>query len=189
MLTNRDEGDAVMRESRSRDREKAEWGPGPWSDEPDEVRWVDAETGFPCVILRNRLGGLCGYVGVPSSHPFHGVNYGSCPTQCGRRRCGHSPESRLEVHGGLTYSGAYPESGHAMRELWWFGFDCTHPGDLAPSMVEYGASSECTYRDRAYVEAEVKRLARQLTDVREPPGSPDGPEDPRPLVQQRASPP
>jgi hypothetical protein len=142
--------------------DKTEWGPGPWMDEPDEERWVDEETGLDCLILRNRLGALCGYVGVSSSHPFHGLNFGMCPIRCGKNKCEHSPERRLEVHGGLTYSGAFQDALGRFTRSWWFGFDCTHPGDLAPSMLRYGATNNSTYRDRAFVEQEIRKLARQL---------------------------
>lgn len=60
------------------DKIKPSWGPGPWEEEPDKRQWTDPATGLPCLIVRNRLGGLCGYVGVPPSHPWYGRDYSSC---------------------------------------------------------------------------------------------------------------
>lgn len=51
-------------------------------------------------------------------------------------------------------------------EVWWFGFDCGHAGDWSPGMEQYRAVSDDEYRDQAYIEAEVTKLARQLADVR-----------------------
>lgn len=55
--------------------DKESWGVGPWTDEPDKVSWVDEETGLDCMIVRNYGGALCGYVGVPETHPLFGVGY------------------------------------------------------------------------------------------------------------------
>jgi len=47
---------------------KSEWGPGPWQDEPDEARWVDAATGLRCAIVRSEVtGALAGFVEI--DHP------------------------------------------------------------------------------------------------------------------------
>src|SRR6266496_32796 len=88
------------------------WPAGPWDNEPDRLEWRDKATGFPCLIVRNRMGGLCGYVGVPTKHPFHGKNYDSV---------------NISVHGGLTYSGAcaghichIPKPGET-DDVWWLG--------------------------------------------------------------------
>jgi hypothetical protein len=64
-----------MQEIEYRTIDKAEWGPGPWQDEPDKAQWQDEETGLPCMILRNHSGALCGYVGVDSTHPWFGKGY------------------------------------------------------------------------------------------------------------------
>jgi hypothetical protein len=167
-------------------------------------------------MVRNRVGGLCGYVGVPGGHPFHGKGYDDLP---------------VVVHGGLTFADRcadlsrevwekrraalptlraeaekYPRGDAAehLRELepvidsyeawreatqaraichipgdgepdnvWWLGFDCVHYGDLAPKMPKMNATlgghdvrDYETYRDLAYVRAEVASLARQLSEVR-----------------------
>lgn len=130
------------------------WPRGPWDGEPDKVQFR-TEAGFPGLVVRNRLGGLCGYVGVPKEHALHGVHYGDV-------------DGRFDVHGGLTYSEScaghichVPEPGEP-DDVWWFGFDCVHCYDLAPSMLRYGHCAGDEYRDLAYVRGEVESLARQL---------------------------
>lgn len=199
--------------------DKRAWGPGEWQDEPDKVQWIDEATGLDCLIVRNRGGALCGYVGIPDTHPLFEKEYNHClVAECGESWCEHTPESQLRVHGGITFSDRCQEHTHevwerwrtsvraeaieypigdaarTIRELarelddyaafcehaegaaichvpeagrpdriWWFGFDCAHSGDLSPEdrllMTAFGHG---TYRTRAYVEGEVRDLARQL---------------------------
>src|SRR5579884_1161092 len=91
--------------------DKSTWGPGPWQDEPDKEQWTDEATGYACLIKRNPVGALCGYVGVPEGHPWHGSGYSP----------GYSAENEdelsaalklldeVEVHGGLTYADSCQE--------------------------------------------------------------------------------
>lgn len=53
----------------------------------------------------------CGYVSIPKNHPFYGKNYWDI-------------EDKIEVHGGLTFSGKLP----GLDGLW-FGWDYMHAGD------------------------------------------------------------
>ena len=138
---------------------------GPWDDEPDKAQWVDDATGLDCLIVRNGLGALCGYVGLPPGHPLHGVGY---------------DDADVQVHGGLTFAGPcqdgaedgpgvchVPEPGRP-ADVWWLGFDCAHAGDLSPSLQQhYGPMAalyreQSTYRTFDYVRAEVADLAGQL---------------------------
>lgn len=109
-------------------------GDGPWTEEPDKAQWVDPTTGLDCLIVRAHHGALCGYVGVPPGHPFHGVS------------AWDSGPQHLAVHGGVNFSSAcqegpedgpgvchVPEPGRPV-DVWWLGFDCAHAGDLAPTM-------------------------------------------------------
>jgi len=48
---------------------KADWGDGPWVEEPDKMQWQDERTRLPCLIVRGPSGALCGYVGVSEGHP------------------------------------------------------------------------------------------------------------------------
>lgn len=140
-----------------------------WDNEPDRKHWVDPETGLNCLIVRNGLGGkgaLCGYVGVPEGHPWHGKEYEVLET--------------VEIHGGLTYArgcGANPHVCHSAEKgdavahdhVWWLGFDCAHLGDYIPGMdCESRSQSSAfregrsTYKNIAYVENECRRLAAQV---------------------------
>jgi len=143
--------------------EHADLPPGPWMDEPDKRQWIDETTGLPCLIVRNigvgGSGNLCGYVGVPKTHPWHGRQYMN------------GPDKEIAVHGLLSYSNhcRHPIC-HETEEgdedgLWWFGFDCAHAEDLIPSLFGMGRDSHGTYRDVTYVAAECAKLARQLNEV------------------------
>jgi len=135
---------------------------GPWSTEPSKMQWVDRATGFPCLIVRNHFGALCGYAGVTPGHPLHGHGYDDV--------------SDISVHGGLTFADScqpttdeahgichVPEPG-TPDDVWWFGFDCAHCFDVVPGMPALFRSpdEETGYRDVGYVANEVTLLASQL---------------------------
>jgi hypothetical protein len=156
--------------------DKASWGHGPWSTEPDKVQWTDDATGLMCLARRGPVGAWCGYVGIAAEHPLFGVAYDKCSLGCEETWCDHRPDSLLDVHGGITYSDFcqeedrphgichIPEPGQPER-VWWFGFDCSHAGDLMPSFLRYGADFPIAgddYRALSYVQAECARLAQQL---------------------------
>lgn len=156
--------------------------PGPWMDEPDKAQWIDTVTGLDCLIVRNHMGGLCGYVGVQPGHKWHGKQYDEL---------GEHPD----VHGGLTFSefcaegegvedGPYichiPEPGRP-ENVWWLGFDCGHFNDLMPGMEQFKGEMLKTlddvqkildteieswhkpkYRTFDYVKGECARLAFQI---------------------------
>lgn len=147
--------------------DRADWPSGPWDNEPDREEW--RAHGFPCLIVRNNVGGLCGYVGLPPGHPHHGVTCGDVPA---------------EVHGGLTFSDKchgpichVPQAGES-DEVWWLGFDCVHLGDAYPSartgrmnpflalgaIWERDPGSE-TYKTIEYVRAETEKLAAQMAEA------------------------
>lgn len=141
--------------------DKSGWGDGPWQSEPDKKQWLDPATQLPCLIVRNLSGVLCGYVGVAPGHPLYGLPYDDCED--------------LDVHGGLTFSGACGHGDEAKSichvpgngepdTVWWFGFDCAHAYDLSPNprCRVFGLSKEEVYRDVVYVTAEVEKLALQL---------------------------
>lgn len=155
--------------------EKATWGYGPWIDEPDKMQWRDDATGLACLAVRNRYGAWCGYVGVPPTHPLHGVDYF---------------DDRLldaDVHGGLTYCGDCEHGDEATAichvpaagepdDVWWLGFDCGHTCDYTPgrrSILEESLAmrgvprddSSTAYRTLDYVRGEVARLAQFLAGV------------------------
>lgn len=160
--------------------DKSTWGPGPWQSEPDKMQFQDEVTGFPCLIVRTaRPGHLCGYVGVPESHPCYGKTFYEL--------------RELHAHGGINFckpcSPAAPEDKgicHLPEEgesdkVWWIGFDCGHFGDLQPGNIAYfktlglpdiGDTDE-TYRNVAYVKGQIADLAIQLLAAMQPQNQPD----------------
>lgn len=152
--------------------DKLTWGDGPWQDEPDKMQFPDPETGLPCLIVRNGHGALCGYVGVPEGHKYHGVT---------------GWDFDLRVHGGITFTDrchASEDEAHGICHIpgpdgdnvWWLGFDCSHYRDFAPGL-DATIRTVCEelstrdypfqdiYRDIIYVKAEIASLAKQLVAV------------------------
>lgn len=135
--------------------DKSTWPDGPWKAEPDRVEFEHA--GLPCLLNRTSVGNWCGYAAVLPGHPLHGRDFGGVDL--------------VEVHGGLTYASACSgDICHVPRpnepdDVWWFGFDCAHAWDTMPTMADNlmlwdgGAS----YKTRAYVEAQTRQLAEQLS--------------------------
>lgn len=143
----------------TRPEDKEALPPGVWRDEPDKAVWIDPTTDLDCMINRNRMGALCGYVGVDPTHRLHGLEYHEHVKNCphavaspymrGPKFCAceePTPERIIEVHGGLTFSGScmesedpaegichVPEPGRS-HDIWWFGFDCGHAWDLSPRL-------------------------------------------------------
>lgn len=154
---------------------------GPWTSEPDDLRFTDEATGYDCHIVRVKHSGhLCGYVRIPEGHPLHGVSYSeSVPPALAEHieRVKNGPVGKrgvidilclalgdgdmsagalFNVHGGITYS-AQEDDGY------WYGFDCAHCDDLCPASryaFEFGERGE--YRDIEYVKGECASLAAQL---------------------------
>lgn len=178
--------------------DKSGWGVGEWTSEPDKVHWIDPDTDLDCLMVRNpRSGNWCGYVAVTEGHPFFAQPYDECRTGSG------SDDGWIDVHGGLTYSDFCAESDDPSvgichvpgpgrpHKVWWLGFDCAHAWDFSPGYAarypDWPRGQDEVYRDRAYVEAEVRSLARQIKgaatllngqmngqpDPRDPPNDPD----------------
>ena len=128
--------------------DKSAWPKGPWHAEPDYIHWEFED--MDCLIVRNAIGALCGYVAVEPGHPAYKKDYN---------------EVGIRVHGGLTYSDMCAgHICHVPREgrpdhVWWLGFDCAHLGDFSPAYEKQG---HYDYKDVAYVKYETEELARQL---------------------------
>ena len=163
--------------------------PGPWSDEPDQIEFKYA--GLQCCIRRNVNGGgnLMGYVGVDKTHPWHGKDYQDqvhCD-ECKYRDIDHAKSGvvnvvcadlhinvkkqlvaivlLLECHGGITYAGGGNDYPMDSDGLWWFGFDCAHPGDLVPYYSHlFNFENVPVYRDVGFVTNVVNGMAEQLAD-------------------------
>lgn len=116
------------------------------------------------LVIRNQLGSLCGYVGVPYGHPYFRKNY-------------YDYDYYIPVHGGITFSRfGWPPL--FKNGLWYIGFDCAHFGDYVPgletlkrkykseNLLEFPSIFEhsSTYRNMAYVEGEVFTLAEYIAN-------------------------
>lgn len=162
-------------------QDRRDWETGPWDQEPDKVQFVDEETGFDALAVRNYHGAWCGYVGVPEGHSWYRRAYPNVP---------------VKVHGDLTFAGFCdsiedPSQGicHVPREgstakPWWLGFDCHHYMDQAPGLdalnramaaqhPKYAATLERlnliggSYKTLDYVRAEIASLAKQAAETKE----------------------
>ena len=117
--------------------------------------------GLSCAVVQNReAGNRCGYVRVPPGHPAWGKHY---------------DDVDVDVHGGLTFARPEPCMEHEDGQGYWLGFDCAHSRDKRPCTDEfilavnkkYGSIyGDGTYRDFAYVQAEVTLLAKQLHQMK-----------------------
>lgn len=165
-------------------------GDGPWTGEADKVAWIDEHTGLGCIMLRQTNGTLSGYVGVPPSHPLFGFEPDALPVALAsgihggltyakpcevnrfeRRAHGRPREERYtvchttyvrHVQKYRTVQTTNDEFEH--EDLWWFGFDTDHPGDLVPKPRLGGEHRRGgVYRDQAFAYANVLELARLLT--------------------------
>lgn len=81
-----------------------------WLDEPDHYEWE--YLGLKCLLIRNCVGGWCGYVYAPL-YLVQGLDQNS-----------------LDVHGRVSFD---EESEGGLRLL---GFDCCHAYDLVPGLAE-----------------------------------------------------
>lgn len=141
-----------------------------------------------CVSRMAWTGSLNGYVAVPEEHALFGKNYSDkiklekqpefngnyIGLFCAACNDDHkdnlfSIDLALNVHGGITYSDnelAEIEK-DLFGELWWFGFDTMHNGDLKPLQSDIDRKFDTIhntdeYRDFEYVEAQTRQLADQL---------------------------
>jgi hypothetical protein len=142
--------------------DKESWGPGPWVGEPDKVQWVDPSSGLDCLVVRSHhSSALCGYVGVPESHPCFGFAHDDP----------RIPDAvHAAVHRELTFAGLCEEGLPAPfgvchtpfagrpELVWWLGFDCAGAFDYRPTDALHEA-----YVDELYGAHDARRL-RTLDD-------------------------
>jgi len=144
------------------------------------------EAGYRAAVLRVDSGvsgrgiipdsWFCGYVGIPSDHPFFGKSDSddsgfklSDDTPIGKRGIisvlagtvtnGTQISDLFNVHGSLTYSSgheAYPVA-TGRGTVWWFGFDCHHYRD------------DPRVQNAKYTEMECESLAAQLAEYAKKP--------------------
>jgi hypothetical protein len=135
-----------------------------WETEGDEKQFEYKE--LQCFIWRHKLGcgHLCGYVEVKPNHPWYKQNYNYLD---------------ITVHGGITFGDTFHDG--RFDGKWFLGFDCAHAGDLLPISrnsnifrdlaIGFGADGGDydamrdgyeTYKDMAFVEKEIHKLADQI---------------------------
>ena len=123
---------------------KSSWKQGEWQSEADEIVWVE-KTSFgevPCRIIRNAAGCLCGYVCIPSGHPYV-------------RNEKEDDLGNIKCHGGVTYTSRE-------NDFLIIGFDCAHFGDITPKMNNFKVG---IYRNVSYVLNQILNIIEQLSDT------------------------
>ena len=100
-------------------------------------------------IISEKMMFYCGYVGVPKSHPYFGVEY-------------DTPDSfSIPAHCGLTYSSYMDEYD---RDYWFFGFDCGHGGDSS-SVEDLSSENPCTFKTFEFAKDGVFSMYEHLAQV------------------------
>ena len=186
--------------------DKSTWGDGPWQQEPDRAEWRHADLpclavrnnfGNWCGYAAVSPGHPLYRVGYSEHSPALAQRLEvlkdrvitdsdlTLPRMIQMLLGGEAeptPEFVLDVHGGITYADAcqgrichVPAAGEP-DDVWWFGFDCGHSGDLSPAMrarleelmpphLKPSASPFDrgeVYRTLDYVRREVNKIAEQL---------------------------
>jgi len=142
--------------------DKSAWADGEWQQEPDRIEWVFL--GFPCLITRQNESWLCGYVGIPPSHPYYGKDREDKELK------------EISIHKSITFSEASHQSddpravNHQLlptdKNYWWIGFDCCHSKDVFPMIINfYKFPSDASYKNVEFVKTQVEFLARQLNQL------------------------
>jgi len=103
--------------------------------------------GLTCVLKRQTMGALCGYVTMPKRHKYYDMLSNNTDKY-----------NKLEytVHGGLTFCGTLKDRNDLM-----IGFDCAHSGDIMPKRLNLNCSGSI-YRTMEYVKEQTKYLAEQI---------------------------
>ena len=91
-------------------------------DYPERLLEEGFYEGFKWQVTHNGIGYRCGYIKVPSDHPWYGKNID------------HRDINSITVHGSITF--AKPDIPCTIGEEtddngYWLGFDAAHAGDLA----------------------------------------------------------
>jgi hypothetical protein len=139
--------------------DKSFWAEGEWQQEPDRIEWVYLD--FPCLIVRQDGGWLCGYVGIPPTHPYYGKDMLD------------NEIKEIQVHRKITLSEISQQSDDPRAvcyrllpnydNYWWIGFDCCHSEDALPIMMNfYRFQDSASYKNVEFVKNEVEYLAREL---------------------------
>lgn len=126
-----------------------------WLDEPNKLEWE--YEGYECVIIRNSIYGyLCGYVCLDIGHPW-ALKYSEDATI-----------RSIDVHGGITFSDNFlPIKPYKTNvNVWWIGFAAGHTKDFCPFNNIFDTTIiNATYKNMAFIKAEVEKLARQCKEA------------------------
>lgn len=126
------------------------------------MHWIEeravrrgTEAGIPWAVCPHpHLGIYNGYVQIPPDHPLR-----SLADEFHEMQAMIDLDQVLSVHGGITYCN---------DSLGWFGFDTAHLGDIWPGVsdmdLDYPGIPQRIWTIDA-VEAETRRLARQVADL------------------------
>ena len=103
----------------------------------------------------------CGYVGVPSSHPYYRVGY------MDSLYSGADDMWDIEghTHGGITYTDHFQEWGN---KFWFIGFDCSHSQDLnkwsevQDETCHKEGNTVRKFRTKEYAEGVVNGMLREI---------------------------
>lgn len=99
--------------------------------------------GFECVIKRNPLLlTLNGYVKIPDDISDEVIE-------------------NLDCHGGITY-----DKRLGYNQEHWIGFDCAQIFDFKPGVDTVADMRFKVYKDMRYVENELKKLTKQLKEIK-----------------------
>lgn len=143
-----------------KDVDKSKFKPGPWMHEPDII--AEDKDGYRLLVVRQRAGFLCGYVGVDKNHSLYEKLYMSPLDE--NVPDGDCLVDIIDVHGGLTYSGFF-DSIEEAGNYWYFGFDCGHYTDHVPNPILRVITSVNRYKDVAYVKNEIDNMLKQIKDI------------------------
>ena len=158
-----------------------------------EGNWIAVEGGgtykdCEYIIVLNTNGHRCGYVAIPSDHPYSKTPEEERSLMGGRPYKHYDYDSlNIECHGGLTFMS--PK--HGLKDLlntpcndMWIGFDCGHCWDRADTEAfrkyygeeQYEAkqsffnvmnSHDTSVKGYHYVEKECQSIIDQLLDSQE----------------------
>lgn len=104
------------------------------------IRKIEMETFNPISFLFPSSW-LCGYVGVPKSHPLYG------------KSMDHRSVRSIPVHGRITFS---DNCSWNEDDFWYFGFDCAHGGDSIEDQNDAYVVKECEFLSDELKSKELK---------------------------------
>ena len=119
-----------------------------WINEPNHSHFFYRD--YECRIVRHPvLGTLCGYVKIPTTHPYHAKNYNDID---------------IDVHGGLTFGDNLNNVSKAyeiqLDDGFWLGFDCAHYNDIRP----YDINPDCMGKGLDFIDKLINSIDK-LNDL------------------------